>query len=121
MSTYKRGQWGEWLAGAWYVLQGYRILARRYKTKVGEIDLVAKRWNTLVFIEVKSHQTEESSLNSVTPLQQDRIQRAAQMFVAKNEKWQELDFRFDVAIVNWKLRPFPARFKVRCIKNAFIG
>ena len=57
LAAYQEGQRGEALA-AWYLrLKLYRIIASRYKTAVGEIDLVAERFGTLVFVEVKARRT----------------------------------------------------------------
>ena len=49
----RRGRKGEGLAAFWLRLQGWKIVARRVKTRRGEIDLVARRGRTVVFIEVK--------------------------------------------------------------------
>ena len=58
-------------AAAWHLrLHGYRILARRFATPVGEIDLVAQRRNLLVFVEVKRRATVTSALAALLPLQQ---------------------------------------------------
>lgn len=77
----------------------YRILARRLKTKAGEIDLVARRGRTLVFVEVKTRQDPEIAAGSIAPHQQSRLARAASLFVARNPQWQDFDIRFDVVLV----------------------
>ena len=51
------GRRGEWLAGLWLRLRGWEILARRARTPVGEVDLVARRGNLVAFVEVKSRAT----------------------------------------------------------------
>ncbi len=65
-----RGQWGERVA-AWLLrLKGYRILARQDRGPMGEIDIIAARGNTLVFVEVKSRPTYAQALDAVSAAQQ---------------------------------------------------
>ena len=58
--------------------KGYRILAKRFRTPHGEIDLVAKRRNLVAFVEVKARATLDEAAFAVTPRQQARIINAAQ-------------------------------------------
>jgi putative endonuclease len=55
--AYRRGHRGEWLAALALMLKGYRILARRHRTKLGEIDLIARRGDLVLFVEVKARRT----------------------------------------------------------------
>jgi putative endonuclease len=75
------GRWAETLAVLTLRLKFYRILARRYRCPLGEIDIVAARGRTIVFIEVKARRTFEQAMESVTPRQQQRITRAAAAFL----------------------------------------
>ena len=77
-------------------LKGWRILARRYRTPVGEIDLIAKRDKIVAAIEIKARQT---LMEAVTPHQRRRIERAAEAFLSQHPKWRNLGFRFDVMAV----------------------
>lgn len=98
---------------AWYLrLTGWRILKRRYKTKAGEIDLIAKRRKTVVFVEVKARKTRRAALEAVTSASQKRISRAAKIFVTEHPKAGFFTLRFDVIVI----RPWawPER-----IENAF--
>ena len=79
--------------------KGYLILAQRYRVPVGEIDIVAKRGQTVAFIEVKARATEAAALESVTVRRQQRIARAALLFLQKNPPHSNCDFRFDVITV----------------------
>lgn len=92
-----------WLAEtlcAWRLrLSGYRVLARRFKTPVGEIDVVARRGGTLVFVEVKARQDGASALHALTPRQRARIRRAASAFLAAHPQFAGLNARFDVMVV----------------------
>ena len=79
--------------------KGYRILARRYRTPHGEIDVVAKRRATLVFAEVKARNTLDDAAYSVTPRQQQRIAAAASLWLAAHPDHANLDCRFDVILI----------------------
>ncbi len=80
-------------------LKGYQILAARYKTPVGEIDIIAKRGKILAVIEVKARSTEGLALESLRVSQQQRIQRALSWFLAKNPKLASLQIRFDIMLI----------------------
>ena len=80
-------------------LKGWRILARRYRTPVGEINLIAKRGKIVAAIEIKARQTLMEALEAVTPHQRRRIERAAEAFLSQHPKWRNLGFRFDVMAV----------------------
>jgi putative endonuclease len=84
-------------------LKGYRILARRHRSRVGEIDIIARRGNTLVFVEVKARQTLGDALESVTVRQRARIRNAASLYLATRPQLGDLDVRFDVMLVaGWR-------------------
>ncbi|MFP3339830.1 YraN family protein, partial [Micrococcus sp. SIMBA_131] len=59
--AYRLGHRGEWLAAIALRLKGYRILARRYRTKLGEIDLIARRGDLVAIVEVKARPTVEAA------------------------------------------------------------
>jgi putative endonuclease len=100
------------LAAFWLRLKGYGILEKRYKTHVGEADLVARRGNSLVFIEVKARSTLEEGLMSITPRLKRRVTKAANYFITERPGLAGLDIRFDVIVVLPGLR-------VRHIENAW--
>ena len=90
------GHRGETLA-AWFLrLKLYRIVERRYKTPVGEIDLIAERFGTLVFVEVKARSKAASETETLESIRQDRITRAAQYWLARHPARAGADMRFDV-------------------------
>ena len=97
--SYAAGLAAEFFASVFLILKGYRILAWRCKTPVGEIDLVARRGGTLVFVEVKTRKTMGGALESVTPRMQGRISRAAQYFIARNPGYADMEMRFDLIAV----------------------
>jgi len=98
--AYDKGHKGEGLA-AWYLrLKGYQILKRRYKMKVGEADIVARKGGTVVFVEVKARDTLAAGLEAITDHQKKRITNAAKYFMTTNRAVADMDFRFDVIVVS---------------------
>ena len=84
---------------AWYLrLKRYRILARRYRTPVGEIDLIARRGRTIAFVEVKLRPSEAEAIEAVRPAAARRIVRAADYWVAAHPVATGLDLRFDLMV-----------------------
>ena len=97
--AYRFGLYAEILAAMYLMLRGYRIVAWRYKTKVGEVDLIACRKKTLVFVEVKARQELSTALESVTAQMRKRITAAANSFLIKHPQYQNSEMRFDVVAV----------------------
>lgn len=97
--AYKLGFWAEQLASVILLFKGYRILEKRYKTPVGEIDIIACKQNTLVFVEVKMRKTKEMAFESVTPRMKDRISRAAQFYLSSQKHVHNPDIRFDMMAI----------------------
>lgn len=89
----------ERLAAFRLFLAGYRLLARRYRTRMGEVDLIARRGAVLVFVEVKRRDELAAGLEAVTPRAQMRIRRAAELFLMRNPALAGLALRFDVIVV----------------------
>ena len=79
--------------------KGYRILAKRFRTPYGEIDLVAKKRNLLAFIEVKARASLDEAAYAVTPRQQARIIDAAQAWLMAHPEHAEFDLRFDAILI----------------------
>jgi putative endonuclease len=77
-------------------LKGHHIVAQRYKTPVGEIDLVALKGNRLAFIEVKRRKTTEDAAWTLPAKQRRRIVRAAQYWLASHPDFSGHDLAFDV-------------------------
>jgi putative endonuclease len=80
--------------------KSYRIVAQRYKTKAGEIDLVAMRGDHLAFVEVKRRKTQDDAAWAVTPRQQARIALAAEVFLGENDSLSQCSTSFDVILVS---------------------
>ncbi len=98
MIRYKLGIFAEYLVMIYYTLSLHKILHHRYKTYVGEIDLIVLKNKQLVFIEVKARKNGIHE-NIVSVNQQQRITRTAELFIAKNMKYANYNVRFDLAIV----------------------
>ncbi len=98
MKSFKLGIFAEYLVLLLYKIRLYSILHHRMKTYVGEIDLVVSRGKQLVFIEVKArkHGIYEGIVSQV---QQERIKRAAELFLSKNPEYENYDIRFDLVVV----------------------
>lgn len=102
--AFQRGLWAEFIASLYLRLRGYKILKRRYKTPVGEIDIIALKNKTLVIMEVKFRTNPSDSLHAVTPRTQVRVEKAARHFLFLHPVYTSYDIRFDV------LAFFPRRF-----------
>jgi putative endonuclease len=89
---------------AWLLrLKGFRILERRFATPVGEIDLVACRGDLLVFVEVKRRGELAVASEAVLPRQQQRVARAAELFLQRRPAARSMRCRFDVvAVAPWR-------------------
>jgi len=96
----RRGHKGESLAALWLRLKGYRILARRLKTRAGEIDLVAAApFGPVCFVEVKARGLARAAAESVGPKQQTRIARAASLYLASRPHLSRRGARFDIVAI----------------------
>lgn len=95
----RKGRRAELYIAFLYQLRGYRILARRFSSHSGEIDLVALRGQTLAFVEVKARKTLDTAVFAVTPKARKRIESASRAFIARNPACQACGVRFDIAAV----------------------
>lgn len=99
------GHLAEIIACIILTLKGYRILKRRFKTPLGEIDLIASKEKTLILLEVKSRKTIQKALESLTEHQKKRINQAAK-FVLNDRMMSGKDHvRFDffaLSYLRWK-------------------
>jgi putative endonuclease len=75
-------------AAAFLLAKGYRIAARRWRSAAGEIDIVARRGNLLIFVEVKARSTFDDAAYLVTPRQKQRIAAAAAIWLAEHGRRQ---------------------------------
>ena len=110
------GKHGEDLACRELRRRGYAIVARRYRTRHGEIDIVARDGGVLVFVEVKTRSSDRfgAPLAAVTPLKQRRLTRMALDYLARSHT-NGVPCRFDVVSVAMAER----RAVVEVVTNAF--
>jgi putative endonuclease len=99
VAAFRTGLSAEARAAAYLMAKGYRILARRFRTPYGEIDLVARRRNLIAFVEVKARATLDDAAYAVTPRQQRRIIDAAQAWLMTHPEHAEFDLRFDAMLI----------------------
>ncbi|HEX5509711.1 MAG TPA: YraN family protein [Pseudolabrys sp.] len=113
LAAFRTGISAETRAAAFLLAKGYRILARRWKSPAGEIDLVARRRQLLIFVEVKARAKLDDAAESITPRQRGRIAAAAEIWLARHPDETVLDIRFDAMLVApGKLpRHIPAAFE----------
>jgi putative endonuclease len=117
LRAYRRGHRGEWLAALALMIKGYRIIARRYRTKLGEIDLIARRGNLVLIIEVKARPTLMEALEAVSWTSERRIEAAADMWLSRQPDHGQLSLRFDMVAV--LPRRWPVHVPNALARNAF--
>ena len=110
--AYWTGRWAESLSAGLLRLKGYRIVTRGFRLPVGEIDIVARKADMLVCVEVKARRSLREAAEALTPDQRRRIGRAAEAFIAGRDEFAALGVRFDVMAVTPRRLP-------RHIKDAF--
>jgi putative endonuclease len=113
------GQYGEALVAQWLGQQGWSVVAKGWRSRWGELDIVAIQYcqdlhhhdlsgqapSCLAFVEVKTRRArnwDEDGLYAVSNLKQRKLWKTAQLFLAQHPQWAELPCRFDVALVQAK-------------------
>jgi putative endonuclease len=99
LAAFRTGLSAEARAAAYLMAKGYRILARRFRTRYGEIDLVVRRRNLVAFVEVKARASLDEAAYAVTPRQQRRIIDAAQAWLMAHPEHADFELRFDVMLI----------------------
>jgi putative endonuclease len=98
----KLGKQAENLASLELAALGYQILQRRFRTRFGEIDIVARDGGTLVFVEVRARAGEDygSAEDSITARKEWRMTRMAEAYLL-DQRLGDVDCRFDVVAIDW--------------------
>lgn len=102
--AFTRGVVSEYVAAAWLMARGYRIVAMRYRCKAGEIDIVARRGDLVAFIEVKARTSTEASVFAVDAHTQRRIRNASLAWLTRQPDGGRLSLSYDIVAVRpWRL------------------
>ncbi len=111
------GQTGEELATAFLKEQGYRILVRNFKSRLGEMDIIAKDGDVICFIEVKTRTNNRlgTPFEAITPAKQRKLSQGALAYLKQNRLMDSLA-RFDVVSV---MKGHNGSPKLEVLKNAF--
>lgn len=112
LKALRKGAIAEYRAALALLLKGYRILAFRYRTRLGEIDIIARKGDLVACIEVKARANIENAIIAVSPTAQRRIRAASDLWLARQPDAARLSIRYDIVSVSpWR---WPAH-----IQNAF--
>jgi putative endonuclease len=101
-AKWRAHRWGlraEWLAAAFLVMKGYRILARKFVIAGGEIDLVARRGDVIAFVEVKARLDFGDALIAIDSVKRRRIARAARFWLTRNPAAMQATLRGDAVLI----------------------
>lgn len=109
--AYRAGHGAEQAAVLYLRLTGWHILARRFLSNGGEIDIVARRGRTIAFVEVKLRATLDAAAISIDGVKRRRVARAARVFVSRHGA-PDLAYRADaIFLAPWRLpRHVPSAF-----------
>ena len=98
----KRGRRSEYFAAISLVLKGYSILELRYKTPMGEVDIIARRGRLIAFVEVKARSSIDEAVSSVTYKSRQRICAAGEAYLSRH-RLDDFEQRYDVIAVRpWR-------------------
>ncbi|MBU1131776.1 YraN family protein [Patescibacteria group bacterium] len=104
----KLGAWGEELARKYFEEKGYEFVASNWQKKSGEIDLICRKENEIVFVEVKTRTTPAFGWgeDAVTKKKKEKISQTMDFFLLENENYNGFFPRFDILVVEiFSLRP----------------
>ena len=110
--AFRKGHSSEWFAVLALVLKGYRPVARRYRTRHGEVDLIMRKGDLAVFVEVKARASEQAAVDAVTASAARRIAAAGDVWLSRQRDASRLSLRYDIVAV------IPGRWPVH-FPNAF--
>lgn len=101
----------EYVAMIYLIFKGYHIIKHRYKTPVGEIDILARKRDTLIAVEVKYRHHIHDALASISPHAQKRIINAAKWYISKQTRQNFSTIRMDAIVIG--------RFAIKHLDNAW--
>lgn len=97
--AYRSGFSGERWAALALMLKGFRIVAWRYGTPLGEIDLIARRRDLVLIVEVKKRKTLREAMDALSWTSQRRIENAADLWLSRQRDSPRMSLRFDLVAV----------------------
>jgi putative endonuclease len=100
-----RGHLSEYYAAIYLIFKGYRIQAMRYRSKSGEVDVIARKGDLVAFIEVKARRITGDAIFAVDPTTQRRIRNASLTWIARQPDAATLTYRYDIIAVTPWSRP----------------
>lgn len=106
--AYRKGFIAEYIAALFLFFKGYRICELRHKTKLGEIDIIAKKGDLAIFVEVKARKSVQSGIDAVSHASQSRIKAASDLWLVKQRDAHRLSQRYDIIVIVPKR--FPTHF-----------
>tara|TARA_B100002019_G_C21132994_1_gene529228 strand:- start:456 stop:821 length:366 start_codon:yes stop_codon:yes gene_type:complete len=113
LTSYQSGIFAEYLAAVYLWCKGYKLLKWRYKSPFGEIDLLFKKADTLVCVEVKyRHESQDSALCAVSATNRNRVTKTAKSYLSQIPAKNLSHIRFDIITLSWP-------FSIRHHKNAW--
>ena len=95
----RRGRISEYVAALYLLLKGYRIVALRHRTRLGEIDIIARKRDLVIFVEVKARRDERAAVDAVGYAAQRRIRAASDLWLARQAQYARLSQRYDIIAV----------------------
>ena len=104
-AAYRRGLRAEWFAALILMLKGYHILARRYAAAGGEIDIIARRGRTIIFVEVKARAALDDARIAITPTKERRIISTVRHWLARNGWAMPMTLRCDAIFIGKRRLP----------------
>ncbi len=103
LARYRKGRFSELVAATLLLFKGYRIVQWRMRNRAGEIDLIARRGQRVAFIEVKYRPTFAEAEAAITPAQQRRLIRAAELWIADQPGLRDCERAMDaIFICPWR-------------------
>jgi putative endonuclease len=95
----RRGAVAEYVAAFWLLAKGYRIVAMRYRTRSGEIDIIARKGKLAIFVEVKARSGPLAAVNAVSFPSQRRIRAASDHWLSRQRDSAHLSQRYDIVAI----------------------
>ncbi len=108
----RHGRFAEYVAALSLALKGYRIVSLRFRTPLGEVDIIARKGDLVAFVEVKARSSEQWAIDAVAYPSQKRIRAASDLWLARASDAARLSQRYDIVVVRpWRWpRHFPDAF-----------